>query len=330
MYALAGFVAGLAYALVGRWAETPLSERSALLLLRRPTVPTDTVAPLLLPFAVAAVVHLLVNYGMIRQRLRLDWRRQQADPQTGTGMGTVPLLASDLGLSAFGLVIAALWSAVGFFAVGIVLVPLGVAQWAISQFTEQQDARMAALATLNKAVGIKDLYTRRHGERVSRSAGLIARQIGLGTARLEAVMVAGLLHDVGKLAVPTRVLQKDEPLTEEEAAAIQLHPTAGLTMVGGIQFLGEALSGIMHHHERMDGSGYPTGLAGDEIPEFARIIAVADAFDSMTSDRAYRKSLDTSEAASELRRCAGSQFDPVMVEALIAALSRDEWAGDMG
>ena len=90
-------------------------------------------------------------------------------------------------------------------------------------------------------------------------------------------------------------------------------------MVGGIEFLGEALSGIMHHHERMDGCGYPMGLAGEEIPEFARIIAVADAFDSMTSGRSYRSQLSTAEAIAELRKCAGSQFDPVMVDAFTAA-----------
>ncbi len=138
-------------------------------------------------------------------------------------------------------------------------------------------------------------------------------------ARAQAVTVAGLLHDVGKLGVSTKVLQKNGPMTDEEQAAMQLHPVAGLNIVAGIEFLDEALSGIMHHHERMDGRGYPMGLAGDEIPEFARIIAVADAFDSMTFDRSYRKALSTGEAISELRRCAGSQFDPVMVDAFILA-----------
>ncbi len=203
-------------------------------------------------------------------------------PSAGTGTSLLPLLASDLGLSSFGLLIAALWPVFGWFAAVIVLVPLSVARWAIGQLAEQDEARAATLATFCQAVGIKDLYTRRHGERVAHGAGLIARHIGVEADRVEAVMVAGLLHDVGKLGVPTRVLTKDGPLTDEEAAAIQLHPRAGLTMVGPIEFLGEALSGILHHHERMDGRGYPMGLAGNEIPEFARIIAVADAFDSMT------------------------------------------------
>ena len=168
------------------------------------------------------------------------------------------------------------------------LVPLFVARWAMGQFAEQQRAYAATMAALCQAVETKDFYTRGHSERVSRGAGMIARQIGMRPDRAEAIMFAGMLHDVGKLGVPTKVLQKTGPLTEEEYAAIQLHPMRGLEIVREIGFLNEALAGIMHHHERIDGRGYPMGFAGDEIPEFARIIAVADAFDSMTSTRSYR------------------------------------------
>jgi HD-GYP domain-containing protein (c-di-GMP phosphodiesterase class II) len=154
---------------------------------------------------------------------------------------------------------------------------------------------------------------------------MIARQIGMRGERAEAIMFAGMLHDVGKLGVPTTVLQKTGPLTEEEFAAIQLHPMRGLEIVREIGFLNEALAGIMHHHERMDGRGYPMGFAGHEIPEFARIIAVADAFDSMTSTRSYREARSMDEGIEELRRGAGSQFDPLLVDAFITALSREGW-----
>jgi HD-GYP domain-containing protein (c-di-GMP phosphodiesterase class II) len=138
-------------------------------------------------------------------------------------------------------------------------------------------------------------------------------------------MYAGMLHDVGKLGVPTKVLQKTGPLTEEEYAAIQLHPMRGLEIVREIGFLTEALAGIMHHHERVDGRGYPMGFAGHEIPEFARIIAVADAFDSMTSTRSYRQARRIDEAITELRKGAGTQFDPLLVDAFIAALETEGW-----
>jgi HD-GYP domain-containing protein (c-di-GMP phosphodiesterase class II) len=143
--------------------------------------------------------------------------------------------------------------------------------------------------------------------------------------RVEAIRYAGMLHDVGKLGVPTKVLQKTGKLTEEEYAAIQLHPMRGLEIIREIGFLDEALAGIMHHHERIDGRGYPMGLAGDEIPEFARVLAVADAFDCMTSTRSYRGARSVAEAIAELHRCSGAQFDPAFVDALVAAVEREGW-----
>jgi HD-GYP domain-containing protein (c-di-GMP phosphodiesterase class II) len=178
---------------------------------------------------------------------------------------------------------------------------------------------------LCQAVETKDFYTRGHSERVSRGSVMIARAIGMRPERVEAIRYAGMLHDVGKLGVPTKVLQKTGKLTEEEYAAIQLHPMRGLEIIREIGFLDEALAGIMHHHERIDGRGYPLGLAGDEIPEFARVLAVADAFDCMTSTRSYRGARSLAEAVAELRRCSGTQFDPAFVDALVAAVEREGW-----
>jgi len=160
---------------------------------------------------------------------------------------------------------------------------------------------------------------------VSRGSVMIAREIGMRGERVEAIRYAGMLHDVGKLGVPTKVLQKTGKLTEEEYAAIQLHPMRGLDIVREIGFLDEALAGIMHHHERIDGRGYPMGLAGTEIPEFARVLAVADAFDSMTSTRSYRGARPVAEAIQELRKWSGTQFDPAFVAAFVAALTREGW-----
>jgi HD-GYP domain-containing protein (c-di-GMP phosphodiesterase class II) len=220
---------------------------------------------------------------------------------------------------------AALWSVVGFFAPLLVLIPLFVARWAVAQFAEQQKAYEATVGALCQAVETKDFYTRGHSDRVSRGSVMIAREIGMRGERVEAIRYAGMLHDVGKLGVPTKVLQKTGKLTEEEYAAIQLHPMRGLDIVREIGFLDEALAGIMHHHERIDGRGYPMGLAGDEIPEFARVLAVADAFDSMTSTRSYRGARPVAEAIEELRKWSGTQFDPAFVDAFVAALKRDGW-----
>src|SRR5262249_48602889 len=285
---------------------------------------TSSFEAALLPFSAAAVVHILVNHGLLWGMLLIN--RQGRTGQEPTEPWRMPLLvAADLRFAALGLVIATLWALFGPVAEAIVVVPLYVARWAMEQFAEQRQAHEATLRALCQAVETKDFYTRGHSERVSKGSGMIARQIGMRADRTEAVKFAGMLHDVGKLGVPTKVVQKEGRLTEAELAGIQLEPMRGLEIVGEIGFLGEALGGIMHHHERIDGRGYPMGFADDEIPVFARIIAVADAFDSMTSTRAYRKATGVPAAIAELPRRAGSHFDPKMVDAFITAVDRDGW-----
>ncbi len=310
MYALSAYAAGEAYLALGGQIGVPQS---------------GWFPGIILPFAVAAAVHVAVNHGLL-------WTMLLLLPPSGDGpqrgrldLHLSLLLVSDLGYATLGLLIAALWDPVGPFAAVLVLIPLFVARWAMAQFAAQEGAYSATMAALCQAVETKDFYTRGHSERVSWGATMLARQIGMGAERVEAIRYAGMLHDVGKLGVPTKVLQKTGPLTEEELAAIQLHPMRGLEIVRQIGFLTEALDGIMHHHERMDGKGYPMGLAGDEIPEFARVIAVADAFDSMTSTRSYRGARSVEEAVAELRKCSGMQFDPMLVDAFIAALSCQRW-----
>ena len=288
-------------------------------------VPDNTSFPAILgPFAVAAVVHVVTNHTLLAGILWLTSSSDASGRRAPLGM-SVKLVASDLGYGAFGLLIAALWSVVGLFAPVLILIPLFVARWAVAQIVEQQRAYEATVGALCQAVETKDLYTRGHSDRVSRGSVMIAREIGMRGERVEAIRYAGMLHDVGKLGVPTRVLQKTGKLTEEEYAAIQLHPIRGLDIVREIGFLDEALAGIMHHHERIDGRGYPMGLAGGEIPEFARVLAVADAFDSMTSTRSYRGARPVAEAIEELRKCAGTQFDPAFVDAFVAVIKREGW-----
>jgi hypothetical protein len=323
MYALAGYAAGTTYHLLGGQAFINIASVNQVLFGGHLTG-YSTFHKSISAFVAAAIVHVLVNHGLVWGMLLAD-KNSRATARQAPSWGVPLLLASDLGFAALGLVIAALWAVLGPFAAAIVLVPLYVARWAMGQFAEQQRAHTATLSALCQAVETKDFYTRGHSERVSKGAGMIARQIGMRSERAEAVKFAGMLHDVGKLGVPTKVLQKQGRLTEEEFAAIQLHPMRGLQIVREIGFLNEALTGIMHHHERMDGRGYPMGFAGQEIPEFARIIAVADAFDSMTSTRAYRKATKIPDAIAELRRGAGTQFDPTFVDAFVAALDREGW-----
>lgn len=234
---------------------------------------------------------------------------------------TFPTLA----YCALGLMIAVLWTEIGALALVLVLMPLFVARWAMGQFAAERDAYQATIRALVQAVETKDAYTRGHSERVARASVMIARRLSMKEDRVNAIEYAGTLHDVGKLGVPTGVLQKAGKLTDDEFDAIKTHPVRGHEIVRDIAFLDEALAGIYHHHERMDGRGYPSGLTGPDIPEFARVIAVADAFDSMTSTRSYRGARSVGEAVEELERCAGTQFDPVMVEAMIHAVDEEGW-----
>ncbi len=305
MYALSAYAAGRVFLALGGVVGVP---------------PHDSFPQIIGPFVGAAAAHIVVNYGMVSVVLWLT-----SGGESGRRLLNLRLSLPDLGYAVFGLLIAALWSVVGAFAAILVLIPLFVARWAIAQFANQQRAYEATLRVLCQAVETKDFYTRGHSERVSRGSVMIARAIGMRPERVEAIRYAGMLHDVGKLGVPTKVLQKTGKLTEEEYAAIQLHPMRGLEIIKEIGFLDEALAGIMHHHERIDGCGYPMGLAGDEIPEFARVLAVADAFDCMTSTRSYRGARSITEAITELHNCSGTQFDPAFVDALVAAVERDGW-----
>ena len=327
MHALSGLAAGAAYLAVGgllaKLAHLHVSTSSSkytVVLVGPPNA--DHFMVIIGAFAAAAAAHVVANHGLIWGIYRLN---RGSGRREGQEASLPLLLASDFGYACLALVIASLWAIMNGFAAVLVLVTLYVARWAMGQFAEQQRAYARTINALCQAVETKDYYTRGHGDRVARGAVMIARKIRMTPSRTDAIQFAGMLHDVGKLGVPTQVLQKAGLLTDEELAAIQLHPNLGLDIVSKIGFLNEALIGIKLHHERIDGRGYPMGLVGHEIPEFARIIAVADAFDSMTTTRSYREAKSIEFALDQLRKGAGTQFDPRLVEAFIAALHEQGW-----
>jgi putative nucleotidyltransferase with HDIG domain len=173
------------------------------------------------------------------------------------------------------------------------------------------------LTTLSRAIEARDPYTRGHSARVTRIAEAIARRLGWNEERLGLLRVGGPLHDVGKLGVSEDVLAKPGRLDEDELAQIREHPKLGARILLRVAALRGALPYVLYHHERWDGRGYPTGRAGEAIPLEARVLAVADAFDAMTSDRPYRPALGRDEALAEVARCAGTQFDPEIVRVFL-------------
>ena len=189
--------------------------------------------------------------------------------------------------------------------------------------TTLQESYVATVRSLAAAVDAKDHYTRGHSDRVAAHAGSIARQLDLGAEQQTALEVASYLHDIGKIGIPEAILGKPGKLDEAEYAHMKEHPTIGAGILGQVAFPWPVAPIVRHHHERWDGKGYPTGLAGEDIPPLARLLSVADAFEAMTSDRPYRRGCDPVAALSELRRHSGTQFDSDIVDAFEIVLERE-------
>ncbi len=178
---------------------------------------------------------------------------------------------------------------------------------------------LGTLSALNAAVDAKDRYTARHSLHVADYACALGLRMGLGD-EVKSLERAGLLHDIGKIGVPETVLQKPGDLSADEYAAVMEHSRIGATMIETVPFLRDIVPAVLGHHERWDGSGYPDGLAGEDIPPLARILSVVDAFDAMTTSRPYRSPVSITEAREELMRARGTQFDPDATDAFVALI----------
>jgi hypothetical protein len=192
----------------------------------------------------------------------------------------------------------------------------------IELFQEKESLLVGVIRALINAIDAKDKYTFGHSDRVASISLCLGRQLGLSEGECEQIYMTGLLHDIGKIGVPDRVLGKPDKLTDEEFALIKLHPEIGVEILKDLRPLNYVLPGVLHHHESVDGSGYPHALAGDDIPLHGRILAVADAYDAMTSDRPYRKGMPPERAEGILRANAGKQWDARIVDAFFTAVDK--------
>jgi HD-GYP domain-containing protein (c-di-GMP phosphodiesterase class II) len=187
----------------------------------------------------------------------------------------------------------------------------------VALYDDQDDLFVGTVQAMTAAIDAKDSYTCGHSERVALLSLMVARAAGLSPDACNEARIGGLVHDVGKIGVPEGVLCKPGKLTEEEFGHIKKHPEIGHRILRGVKLLTSMLPGVLHHHERWDGRGYPHGLKGEQIPMLARVIAVADTFDAMSSDRSYRKKLDREHVLAEIVRSGGTQLDPALAPLIL-------------
>lgn len=186
-----------------------------------------------------------------------------------------------------------------------------------------QKAYMESIETLRFTVEAKDTYTRGHSDRVSKYSVLLGERLGLSEEDINTLRIGGLFHDIGKIGVPDSILLKESKLTDDEYSEIKNHPTIGAHILSNATIFQDVLPIVKHHHERHDGNGYPGKLKGEEIPYLAKIAAIADSFDAMTSRRTYRDSLSLDIVKSEFEKCKGTQFDPKCTDAFLDILNNE-------
>jgi putative nucleotidyltransferase with HDIG domain len=246
----------------------------------------------------------------------------------------VPVLPSELAASLLAMVIAFLYAEIGIAAVVLFSVVLAVFTWLLNALLlsqeraaelEQRSKQLASfqvgmLSAMLRTLDLRDQMTARHSAAVARYSRAIAQRAGLSRSEEELVHIAALLHDIGKFILPDRILKANVPLTDEDWMLIKRHPQQGARVVSSLDGYGPVAEIILAHHERIDGKGYPRGLEGEEIPELARIISVADTYDVMTARDSYRTPVSSHEAIQELRRVAGKQLDPRFVEVFVELL----------
>lgn len=275
----------------------------------------------LLVIAAASLAFTLVNFGLVAGAVTLS----SPDAFWSTLFSSMPSLPLQVPYAGIAVLAAVLIHSTSPWALALMIVPTVVARYGLLAFQRLDEAYDDLVRGFVTAIEIKDLYTRGHSERVSQLSVLTAEELGLDYSQRRLTRYAALLHDVGKVGVPLCVINKAGPLDDDEFAEMKRHPTIGADILRDIDFLSPAIDIVRYHHERLDGRGYPHGVAADDLPEIVRIVTAVDAFDAMTSTRSYRRALSVEDALAELRRCVGGQFDPQVVAAVATVVERVGW-----
>jgi len=312
-YALTAGIAGIAYQQAGG------------------VVGAQNIFRFILPAAICALTYCIVNTTLFVMvvsfaqniRIKTIWRTSIKE--------TVPSYIAE---APMGFLMAIIYTEVGILGILLFFLPLLLARRSFELYTKMRKelytkmrkVYLDTIRALAAAIDAKDPYTKGHSERVAETSVALAQELNLSDKDIENIEYTALLHDIGKIGIADNILGKNSSLTNKEYDKIKEHTIMGANIIEPVDFLKNSYKAIYHHHERYNGDGYPDGLKSEDIPLSARIIAVADAYDAMNSDRPYdrpyRKKLDMDKILKELKDQSGKQFDPEVVKALISVLDR--------
>ncbi|MGE5507524.1 MAG: HD-GYP domain-containing protein [Chitinophagales bacterium] len=300
--ALSAYMGGVVFRGLLEYPPVPLALRSTLALI------------------VASLAYFMCNAGLVTLALAVRDGESVQRVWSRAIRGNIP---SYLALVPLGVLVALVYKGYGIPGSTLLLMPLLFARYSFMQTLSARKASVSVTQALAAALEAKDAYTKGHSDRVAAYAVEVAKELHLPEDDVEVVRLAAEMHDIGKIGVSEQLLNKPGGLTDSELTEIRKHAVVGANMLQGIEFLKNVAGDIKYHHEWYDGSqGYPRELVGDRIPLGARILMVCDSYDAMTSDRPYRRRIPSSEALSRLKEGAGTQFDPVVVDAFLQVLAR--------
>ena len=276
----------------------------------------------LIPTILILLTGVVINTSIISGFLSISGNSRFINTWIANIKGVFP---SAVAVGTMGIIIALAFIGYGYGAVILFFGPLLLARYSFKLYIEMRNLYLSTIQStiqaLNKTVEAKDPYTSGHANRVEKFAVELAEAYHLPFESVQNIKTASILHDIGKIGINDSILNKATRLSQEEFHEIMRHPSIGADIISKVDFLKDITTIVKHHHERFDGKGYPDGLHGDEIPIEAAILTIADSFDAMTSDRPYRKALTQEEAFEELKRNAGTQFHPQLVETFISIMN---------
>ncbi len=264
-------------------------------------------------FIAAMIIIVILNHTFVTLILAFT---QNEKPYTVWLVNIKWCSLSFISMGPLGALIAIIYINIGFWGLVLFLLPLIIARHSFQSYMDMRETFIDTIKSLSLAIDAKDPYTKGHSSRVADYAVLLAKELKWPEDRVEFLKYVALIHDVGKVTIPEEILRKDSILTKDEYDIMKKHSAAGAEVIRDVNYFAAGSDIIKHHHERWDGTGYPDQLKGEVIPVGARILAVADAYDAMTSTRPYREALEPLEAIREIKNCSGTQFDPEMVKAM--------------